>query len=94
MFPVTAIVKFICSIVLFLDCRNIDILPKSAEMSDDAKSRGTNLEKGLSIASKIPRELPASFLKEITNNFSQDRLLGSSVFGSVYKVLLRFGSNE
>lgn len=33
-----------------------------------------------------PRELPFQLLTEITNNFAQERKLGSGTFGDVYKV--------
>jgi disease resistance protein RPM1 len=38
------------------------------------------------LASSLPKDLPATFMKEITNDFSPDQALGGSVFGTVYKV--------
>ncbi|TVU00665.1 hypothetical protein EJB05_53906, partial [Eragrostis curvula] len=36
----------------------------------------------------LPKELPATFLKKITNDFSPDLVLGCSVFGKIYKGIL------
>ncbi|CAL4984999.1 unnamed protein product [Urochloa decumbens] len=44
-----------------------------------------------SLASTLPRALPATFMKEITNDFSTDQELGRSVFGTVYKGVLPEG---
>jgi disease resistance protein RPM1 len=41
-----------------------------------------------SLASTLPKDLPATFMKEITNDFSPDQELGRSIFGTVYKVRL------
>lgn len=34
----------------------------------------------------LPKELPAEFLKEITDGFSPARQLGKGAFGTVYRV--------
>lgn len=39
----------------------------------------------------LPTELPLDFLKKITNDFSDQRLLGTGSFGSVYKGILEDG---
>ena len=39
-----------------------------------------------SLASTLPTNLPATFMKEITNDFSAEREIGHSVFGTVYEV--------
>ncbi|KAF8689677.1 hypothetical protein HU200_041708 [Digitaria exilis] len=44
-----------------------------------------------SLESTLPTNLPATFMKEITNDFSSDRELGRSVFGTVYKGVLDEG---
>ncbi|CAN6327073.1 unnamed protein product [Urochloa humidicola] len=43
-------------------------------------------------ASAEPTNLPLSFLKVITNNFSDDRQIGRGGFAVVYKGLLRYGT--
>ncbi|KAL6660742.1 hypothetical protein ACP70R_001777 [Stipagrostis hirtigluma subsp. patula] len=45
----------------------------------------------LSLLSTLPKQLPADFLKEITNGFSADRKLGQGAFGTVYKGFLQDG---
>jgi hypothetical protein len=39
-----------------------------------------------SLLSTLPKQLPADFLKEITNGFHADRKLGQGAFGTVYMV--------
>ncbi|XP_006656448.1 putative receptor-like protein kinase At4g00960 isoform X2 [Oryza brachyantha] len=46
---------------------------------------------GNTVESKLPAELPLDFLKKITNDFSDERLLGTGAFGSVYKGILEDG---
>lgn len=36
-----------------------------------------------------PTDLKHEFLKEITNNFSKEQILGQGAFGTVYRVRLR-----
>jgi len=47
-----------------------------------------DLKQGLLQSLEMPTYLPVTFMKEITNDFSPDRELGKSVFGTVYKVRL------
>ncbi|CAO2152399.1 unnamed protein product [Urochloa humidicola] len=47
-----------------------------------------------SLASTLPKALPATFMKEITNDFSTDQELGRSVFGTVYKGVLPEGGGS
>lgn len=44
-----------------------------------------------SLLSTLPKQLPAEFLKEITDGFSADRKLGQGAFGTVYKGFLQDG---
>ena len=46
----------------------------------------TSLQTQESLASTLPTNLPATFMKEITADFASERELGRSVFGIVYKV--------
>jgi hypothetical protein len=50
-----------------------------------------NLQSQPSLASTLPTNLPVTFMKEITSDFSVERILGQSVFGKVYQV--RVGTN-
>ncbi|CAO2148446.1 unnamed protein product [Urochloa humidicola] len=52
-------------------------------MASDS-SRGKSL-------STLPKELPLEFLKKITDDFSEDRKLGESDFGTYYKGILENG---
>ena len=45
-----------------------------------------NLQSQPSLASTLPTNLPVTFMKEITRDFSVELELGRSVFGTVYKV--------
>jgi hypothetical protein len=45
-----------------------------------------SLQSQQSLASTLPMNLPATFMKEITSDFASERELGRSVFGIVYKV--------
>ncbi|KAL6868111.1 hypothetical protein ACP4OV_014956 [Aristida adscensionis] len=44
-----------------------------------------------SLLSTLPKQLPAEFLKDITNGFSPDRKLGQGAFGTVFKGFLQDG---
>ncbi|RCV37780.1 hypothetical protein SETIT_8G089700v2 [Setaria italica] len=50
-----------------------------------------NLQSQQSLVSTLPKELPATFMKEITSDFAAGRELGRSVFGIVYKGVLPEG---
>ncbi|KAM0876442.1 hypothetical protein ACQ4PT_036141 [Festuca glaucescens] len=54
-------------------------------------SRRDNREFTLQDKIASPRKLPFQYLKEITNNFSAQRVLGGGAFGVVYKGLLPTG---
>ena len=56
-------------------------------MANDA-SQGKRLETQQSLTSTLPSELTLDFLKKITNDFSPDRKIGQSAFGTYYKVWL------
>ena len=45
-------------------------------------------QQSLALASTLPKDLPVTFIKEITKDFSPEQELGRSVFGTVYKVRL------
>ncbi|XP_051198533.1 cysteine-rich receptor-like protein kinase 6 [Lolium perenne] len=52
---------------------------------------GTTEESQQSVLSTLPSELPLDFLKSITDQFSQERILGTGAFGTVYKGTLPGG---
>ena len=45
-----------------------------------------DLKQGVLQSSEMPTYLPVTFMMQITDDFSPDRELGKSVFGTVYKV--------
>lgn len=49
-------------------------------------SRQNSLEDNSQILSAFPREPKLEFLKNITKDFSSERVIGHGVFGVVYKV--------
>lgn len=55
---------------------------------DSESSRYEKLESMLHNGSSEPCNLPLEYLRNITNNFSDERLLGEGGFGKVYKVRL------
>jgi serine/threonine protein kinase len=59
---------------------------------DSESSRRDNLEIVLHDKIASPRKLPFQYLKEITNNFSAERVVGEGGFGVVYKVKLVFSN--
>ncbi|XP_034568489.1 disease resistance protein RGA5 isoform X2 [Setaria viridis] len=56
------------------------------------QSLASLLKKKQSLASAVPKNLPASFLRQITNDFSAEQELCRSVFGIVYQGILPDGS--
>ncbi|KAM0856710.1 hypothetical protein ACQ4PT_048945 [Festuca glaucescens] len=52
---------------------------------------GTTKESQQSVLSTLPSELPLDFLKNITDQFSQEHILGTGAFGTVYKGTLPGG---
>ncbi|TVU13888.1 hypothetical protein EJB05_37321, partial [Eragrostis curvula] len=62
--------------------------PAPAEMAGGASSRVSSGESNASLLRTL-QNIPASFLKEITDNFSPERKLGKGAFGTVYKGILR-----
>ncbi|CAL4984992.1 unnamed protein product [Urochloa decumbens] len=51
----------------------------------------SSLQSQQSLASTLPTNLPATFMKEITGDFAPEREFGRSVFGIVYKGVLPEG---
>jgi len=49
-------------------------------------SRYDKLESMLQDGCSEPHNLPLKYLRNITNNFSDERLLGEGGFGTIYKV--------
>ncbi|KQJ88899.1 cysteine-rich receptor-like protein kinase 25 [Brachypodium distachyon] len=54
-------------------------------------SRGKAEENKPSVLSTLPKELPLDFLKTITDQFSEERNLGTGAFGTVYKGIVPDG---
>ncbi|XP_048569856.1 cysteine-rich receptor-like protein kinase 36 [Triticum urartu] len=48
---------------------------------------------GQSVLSTLPKELPLDFLRTITNQFSEDRVLGTGTFGTVYTGIMPDGQH-
>ena len=57
-------------------------------MDGESSRYDDKLESMLQDGSSEPHNLPLKYLRNITNNFSDDRLLGEGGFGKVYKVRL------
>ncbi|CAD6257338.1 unnamed protein product [Miscanthus lutarioriparius] len=57
-------------------------LSKPSEMTTNTRS---------SLLSTLPKDIPASFLKQITDDFSPARELGKGAFGTVYKGIAENG---
>ena len=55
---------------------------------DSESNKYENLEGMLQDGISEPLNLPLQYLRSITNNFSDERLLGEGGFGMVYKVRL------
>ena len=67
-------------------CYYVEMLEQSEIEMDAEPSRHDKLESIFEGASSEPRTLPLEYLRNITNDFSQELLLGEGGFGKVYKV--------
>ena len=56
---------------------------KGKKMDDESKRYDSLLD-----SNSEPCSIPLEYLRKITNNFSDDQLLGEGGFGKVYKVIL------
>ena len=67
-------------------CYYVEMLVQSEIEMDAESSRHDKLESIFEGASSEQRTLPLEYLRNITNDFSQELLLGEGGFGKVYKV--------
>ncbi|WVZ79706.1 hypothetical protein U9M48_027257 [Paspalum notatum var. saurae] len=84
-------------------CRGLDLVEEvvtttptahgdfSSKEMDSESSRYDKLESMLQDGSSEPRNLPLQYLRNITDNFSDERLIGEGGFGTVYKGVLSNG---
>ncbi|OEL15078.1 putative receptor-like protein kinase [Dichanthelium oligosanthes] len=64
----------------------------SEGMASDTSRGKSPAESKTSLLSTLPtKDIPASFLKQITNDYSPERELGTGAFGTVYKGILGDG---